>query len=416
MTNPDVGAGASKTRLVIFYVVLAAITAAVAIIVIGKGQDEHGLTSIAGGYDATAPNACLGSPPAKPKGAPLPATAPAQAKVGGPSFDVKQSGQFVNLSNTQKTLSAKLRLDSKKLAGGTHRLHGSVSCVNGKSQSFEGTATPGNKGVISGKLAGAPVVANLKRDPPDAGAPAPRAPGSIASLYKVSPRSTCFGGSFELTGSGSSYDIQAKGQKLGKVAYDKKKGAVTGDVACTKGGSVKLKGQAVDRQLNNLQLIPIDVAKPAPGQAGVAKPVLTTPSGLSPAGEKVTATQQRESFGHMVAAFLIAVVVVMLVARLFGMAAVRVRQPRVMGEVVAGITLGPTILGWLAPSVQAALFPSDILPAFGIAANLGLVFYMFLVGLELDPKQLKGRISQAAAISNASVALPMLLGIAVALP
>ncbi|MEA2479731.1 MAG: hypothetical protein QOJ07_1653, partial [Thermoleophilaceae bacterium] len=67
-------------------------------------------------------------------------------------------------------------------------------------------------------------------------------------------------------------------------------------------------------------------------------------------------------------------------------------------------------------SVQAALFPSDILPAFGIAANLGLVFYVFLVGLELDPKQLKGRLTQAAAISNASVALPMLLGIAVALP
>jgi K+:H+ antiporter len=93
-----------------------------------------------------------------------------------------------------------------------------------------------------------------------------------------------------------------------------------------------------------------------------------------------------------------------------------VSQPRVMGEVVAGITLGPTIFGWLAPGLQAELFPADILPAFGIAANLGLVFYMFLVGLELDPKQLKGRVSQAAAISNTSVALPMILGIAVALP
>ena len=70
----------------------------------------------------------------------------------------------------------------------------------------------------------------------------------------------------------------------------------------------------------------------------------------------------------------------------------------------------------LAPELQAALFPKDIIPAIGVVANLGLIFYMFLVGLEIDPSQLKGRIAQAAAISNASVALPMMLGIAVALP
>ena len=83
-----------------------------------------------------------------------------------------------------------------------------------------------------------------------------------------------------------------------------------------------------------------------------------------------------------------------------------------MGEVVAGIALGPTILGAISPALQGALFLSDILPAFGIAANLGLIYYMFLVGLEIDVSQLKGRVSQAAAISNTSVALPMMLGIA----
>ncbi len=57
-----------------------------------------------------------------------------------------------------------------------------------------------------------------------------------------------------------------------------------------------------------------------------------------------------------------------------------------------------------------------MLPALGVAANLGLIFYMFLVGLEVDQRQLKGKAAQAAAISNASVAVPMLLGIAVALP
>ena len=58
----------------------------------------------------------------------------------------------------------------------------------------------------------------------------------------------------------------------------------------------------------------------------------------------------------------------------------------------------------------------DIIPFIGVVANLGLIFYMFLVGLEIDADQLRGRVTQAAAISNTSVALPMLLGIAVALP
>ena len=140
------------------------------------------------------------------------------------------------------------------------------------------------------------------------------------------------------------------------------------------------------------------------------------PGGAAPPGaERISAAKQREA-GSRFAAFFIAVVVVMLVARLFGMASVAIGQPRVMGEVVAGITLGPTILGAIAPELQAALFPEDIIPFIGVVAQLGLIFYMFMVGLEIDPSQLKGRIGQVAAISNASVALPMVLGIAVALP
>jgi Kef-type K+ transport system membrane component KefB len=87
-----------------------------------------------------------------------------------------------------------------------------------------------------------------------------------------------------------------------------------------------------------------------------------------------------------------------------------------MGEVIAGICLGPSVLGAISANLQATLFPTDVLPAIGFAANLGLIFYMFLIGLEVDTKQLKGRIAPAAMISNASVAVPMMLGIAAALP
>src|SRR6476660_6763677 len=119
--------------MTIYYAVLALLTAAVAAIVISAGHDEKAQPSIAGGYDATGPVACLGAPPPKPAGAPLPITAPTQPAVLGPSFDVKQSGQFVNLSNTQGTLGGKLRLKNGKLTG-------DVSCVTGKSAHFTGVA------------------------------------------------------------------------------------------------------------------------------------------------------------------------------------------------------------------------------------------------------------------------------------
>ena len=411
-----VARGTSSLRLALFYAFLALAVAVVAVIVVNKGEDKKAQPSIAGGYDLQAPNACLGSPPPPAKGAPLPATAPPQPLVGGPSLDVKQSGQFVNLSNTQGTLAGKLRLKEKPLPNGSRALTGDVNCVKGKKQHFVGTATPGSKGTIAGRLGGQPITALLKRDPPDPGAPKPRTPGSIAGIYKLSPRSTCFGGKFKLDGSGSSYTVKAGQLNAGKLSYDKHKGAVSGDLACTKGGHVKAKGLAVDRFLNNFQLVPLDVAKPSPAKSASGKPILTTPSGLPPSGERFTATKQRESFGKTVAAFFIAAAVVMLVARLFGTLAVRIAQPRVMGEVVAGIALGPSIFGWIAPGLQATLFPSDVLPAFGVAAYLGLIFYMFLVGLEVDLSQLRGRIGQAAAISNTSVALPMILGLAVALP
>ena len=418
MSQPDQERPASKTRLIAFYVALFAITAIVSAIVITAGEEKEGLESIAGGYDVSAANECLGSPPAAQGGRPLPETAPAQAQVAGPSFDVKQSGEFVNVSNPQRTVSGKLRFGDER-PGGARELTGEINCANGAKLDFDGQAAFESPATITGALGDDRITATLRRDPPEAGTPAPRAPGSIASAYRTTPRSTCLGGTFELEEHGDdAYEVVARERELGELSYDSEKGIVTGDIECVRGGEAKLRALAVDRNLNNVRIIPLDEARPAEGQQSAAKPVLTTPSGLAPAGENVTASMQRESFGHTIAAFLIAVAVVMLAARLFGALAVRIGQPRVMGEVVAGISLGPTLLGapWALPGVQSFFFPTDILPSIGVVANLGLVFYMFLVGLELDPAQLRGRISQAAAISNTSVAFPMMLGIAVALP
>jgi K+:H+ antiporter len=119
-----------------------------------------------------------------------------------------------------------------------------------------------------------------------------------------------------------------------------------------------------------------------------------------------------ETFGRL----MLAIAAVMLAARLGAAVVARLGQPRVMGEVLAGILLGPTFLGAVARPLQDYLFPTDIVPLLSAAAAIGLVFYMFIVGLELDPALLRGRMEQAAFVSHASIAVPMVLGIAAALP
>src|SRR3954453_9272709 len=238
--------GTTSLRLALYYAFLATAVAIVAALVVDRGEDKKAQPSIAGGYDLAAPNPCIGAAPPRARGRPLPATAPAQPLIGGPSFDVKQSGQFVNLSNTQGTLSGKLRLEEHARPNGARALSGDVDCVDGRQLHLEGAATPGDRGTIAGGLGGRAIVPSLKRDPPDAGAPKPRAPGSIAGLYKLSPRSTCFGGTIELNGSGSSYTLESKTAELGKVAYTDTTGLITGDVDCNRGGSVRMKATAVD--------------------------------------------------------------------------------------------------------------------------------------------------------------------------
>src|SRR5206468_5485508 len=113
---------------------------------------------------------------------------------------------------------------------------------------------------------------------------------------------------------------------------------------------------------------------------------------------------------------MLAIAGVLLAARLVGTITSRLGQPRVMGEVLAGILLGPTLLGVVWPAAKNYLFPVDIVPLLSGAAQIGLAFYLFLVGMELDPRVLRERIGQAAFISNTSVAFPMALGFLVAIP
>src|SRR5687767_8997691 len=106
--------------------------------------------------------------------------------------------------------------------------------------------------------------------------------------------------------------------------------------------------------------------------------------------------------------------VILAAARVVGWLCRRVRQPQVVGEMVAGILLGPSLLGWAAPALSARLFPPESLGFLGALSQVGLLLFMFLVGLELDPRLLRERGRTAVAASNASVAAPLLLGVLLA--
>lgn len=112
---------------------------------------------------------------------------------------------------------------------------------------------------------------------------------------------------------------------------------------------------------------------------------------------------------------LIQIVIILATARALGWVFRRIRQPQVMGEMVAGILLGPSLLGWLAPGVSAALFPSTSLSLLNGLSQIGLVVFMFLVGLEFNPQHLRGKKHTVIVTSHASIIAPFLLGSALAL-
>src|SRR5262249_58031568 len=101
---------------------------------------------------------------------------------------------------------------------------------------------------------------------------------------------------------------------------------------------------------------------------------------------------------------------VVLTSRLWSRGFTSVGRAAVMGEVVAGILLGPSLLGRVALEASAFLLPPSVAPYLGVLAQLGVILYMFLVGLELNAGLLRAHARAAIAIAHASIAVPFLLG------
>ena len=104
------------------------------------------------------------------------------------------------------------------------------------------------------------------------------------------------------------------------------------------------------------------------------------------------------------------IAVILVAARIVGFLFQKINQPQVMGEMVAGILLGPSLLGWLAPGVSAALFPPASLSYLNALSQVGLVVFMFVVGLALNPSELHGYGHAAVLTSHVSIVAPFCLG------
>lgn len=117
---------------------------------------------------------------------------------------------------------------------------------------------------------------------------------------------------------------------------------------------------------------------------------------------------------HPFVLLLAQAVLVIGTSRVLALVLRKLGQPLVIAEVLAGIALGPSLLGVLSPSTLQLFFPASSMGLLGVISQLGLVFFMFLIGLELEPALLRGLGKSALAISPTSIALPFVLGAGVA--
>ena len=124
----------------------------------------------------------------------------------------------------------------------------------------------------------------------------------------------------------------------------------------------------------------------------------------------------QQNLGHPLSQLFMQLLIVLIAAQLVGQAFKRIGIPAVVGEMTAGILLGPSLFGLIAPGAFAFVFPSDSLGALKLLSQVGICLFMFSVGTELNLSQLRRQAQSAVAVSHSSIALPFVLGAALAYP
>lgn len=134
-------------------------------------------------------------------------------------------------------------------------------------------------------------------------------------------------------------------------------------------------------------------------------------------GEHISDTVALQFFHNIrnpLGLLLLQIIIIFFVSKLFGMLINKIGQTAVVGEIIAGIFLGPSILGWLFPDFSHFIFPKESLGNLQFLSQIGLLFFMFLIGVELDIDKLKHKAQSAIVISHASIIFPYFLGVTLA--
>ncbi|KAI0082517.1 hypothetical protein K474DRAFT_1633757 [Panus rudis PR-1116 ss-1] len=113
--------------------------------------------------------------------------------------------------------------------------------------------------------------------------------------------------------------------------------------------------------------------------------------------------------------WVIQVVIIIGMTQLLALVLGRIRQPRVIAEVIGGVILGPSIMGRI-PNFTATVFPPNSIPMLNLTSTIGLVLFLFLVGLEIDVRLVKRNVKASMVISAAGLIIPLGLGAALAVP
>ncbi|MDO5016925.1 MAG: cation:proton antiporter [Porphyromonas sp.] len=119
--------------------------------------------------------------------------------------------------------------------------------------------------------------------------------------------------------------------------------------------------------------------------------------------------------GSSLGFLLLQVIVILVFARLVAWLFTKIGQPSVIGEILAGIVLGPSVLGWLAPDMFETLFPAESLHNISLLSQFGLIFFMFVIGMELDLAEIKKQLRKSFVIAHSGIVVPFSIGALVSL-
>jgi Kef-type K+ transport system membrane component KefB len=148
---------------------------------------------------------------------------------------------------------------------------------------------------------------------------------------------------------------------------------------------------------------------PVEGSEQFAGEVLPAQPALAPSASLFANLQ--DNFHDPLSRFFIQLILIVLLARICGTLIKRAGQPAVIGEMLAGIILGPSLLGWLSPAVFHFIFPAPSLGTLRLLSQVGVCLFMFVVGMDLDLDHLKHQARTAVLVSQVSIIFPYLLGV-----